>query len=183
MVKTDSSAATKALVTVFDDVGTAKNVVEELHKAGFPVDKIELVTHSVGNEAPEITTPKVHDTTATSMVNSAVRWSGLGAAAGVVAATLAPFPGLGLAMIFMGGLTGGIVGGIAGVEHANEDDSVDLPSLNEYEELVKTGDNLVVVLGNHADVMRAEAIVQNMTHVRSHIHTLHGHQFHEHPTG
>jgi len=180
MAATDSNS--KALVTVFDDLETAKKVIEELHTAGFPVDKIELVTHSVEKEAPEVNTPKVHETTATSMVESAAKWSGLGAASGLLAAVFAPFPGLGLAMIFMGGLTGAVVGGIAGLQHAIEDDSIDLPTLKEYEELVKTGDSLVVVLGSHDEVMHAESIVQNMIHVRSHIHNVHGHQFHEHPS-
>ena len=181
MAATSSNLA-KALVTVFDDLSTAKTVVEELHDAGFPIDRIELVTHSVEAEAPEVITPRIHETTATAMVDSAVKWSGLGAAAGILAAVFAPFPGLGLAMIFMGGITGAVVGSIAGLEHAIDDDSVDLPSLAEYEQLVQTGDSLVVVLGNHDKVMHAESIVQNMHNVRSHIHTLHGHQFHEHPT-
>jgi hypothetical protein len=116
------------------------------------------------------------------MVGRAAKWSGLGAATGLLAAVFAPFPGLGLAMVFMGGLTGAVVGGIAGLQHAIDDDAVDLPTLKEYEELVKTGDSLVVVLGSHDEVMRAESIVQNMTEVRSHIHNLHGHQFHEHPS-
>lgn len=182
MAESKSSTAAKALVTVFDDLDTAKTVIEELHEAGFPVDKIELVTHSVEEEAPEVTTPKDHETTATSVVEGAAKWSGFGAATGLLAAVFAPFPGLGLAMIFMGGLTGAVVGGIAGLQHAIDDDAVDLPTLEEYEELVKTGDSLVVVLGSHDEVMHAESIVQNMTDVRSHIHNLHGHQFHEHPS-
>lgn len=116
------------------------------------------------------------------MVDSAAKWSGLGAATGIVAAVFAPFPGLGLAMIFRGGVTGAVIGGIAGLQHAIDDDSVDLPSLDEYERAVQNGDTLVVVLGNHDEVMHAETSVQNMYHVRSHIHTLHGHEFHEHPS-
>jgi hypothetical protein len=182
MKSEQSVSASKALVTVFDNLETAKNVVEELHSAGFSLDKIELVTHSVHDEAPELTTPRIHETTASSMVDSATKWSGVGAATGLLAAVFAPFPGLGLAMIFMGGLAGAVVGGIAGLDHAIEDDSVDLPTLDEYEQLVETGDSLVVVLGNHEEAMRAEAIVKNMYDVRSHIHVMHGHQYHEHPT-
>lgn len=178
--ETDSGA--KALVTVFDDLETAQKVVEELHSSGFSLDNIELVTHNVHEEAPEVTTPKIHETTASSMVDSAAKWSGVGAAAGVLGAVvLAPFPGLGLAMIFMGGLAGAAIGGIAGLEHAINDDSVDLPTLDEYEQLVENGDSLVVVLGSHDEAMRAEDIVKNMYDVRSHIHVLHGHEYHEHP--
>ena len=171
----------KVLVTVFDDVGTAKNVVEGLHSSGFPLDKIELVVHDPNHEAPEVETPKVHETTGTSLIGGATRWAGVGAATGVIASVFAPFPGLGLAMIVMGGVTGAIVGGISGVTRAAEDDSVNLPTLEEYEQLVRNGQCLVVVLGNHEELMRAEAIVKNLPHVRSHIHPVHGHEFHEHP--
>jgi hypothetical protein len=68
------------------------------------------------------------------------------------------------------------------VEHAVEDESVDLPTLKEYEQLVKDGDSLVVVLGTHDEVMRAEGIVRSNYDLSSHIHKLHGHEFHEHPS-
>jgi hypothetical protein len=105
-----------------------------------------------------------------------------GVATGLLAAVVTPIPGVILAMIFMGGLTGAVVGGIAGLQHAVEDDSVNLPTLQEYEQLVKHGDNLVVVLGSHDEVMRAESIVKNSYDLVSHVHKLHGHEFHEHPS-
>ena len=181
MKSDQTESVSKALVTVFDNLDTAKNVVEELHAAGFSLDNIELVTHNVYDEAPEVTTPRNRETTASSMVDGAAKWSGVGAVTGLLAAVFAPFPGLGLAMVFMGGLAGAVVGGIAGIEHAIDDDSVDLPTLEEYEQLVESGDSLVVVLGTHEEAMRAEETVKNMYDVRSHIHVLHGHQYHEHP--
>jgi len=182
MASNQSTSDAKALVTIFDNLETAKQAVEKLHDAGFPTEKIELVTHSIEEEAPEVTTPKVHETTATSMVDNAAKWSGLGAATGLLAAVFAPFPGVGLAMIFMGGLTGAVVGGIAGLQHSLDDDSVDLPSLKEYQQLVKDGESLVVVLGSHDEVMRAEGIIKHTYDLASHIHKLHGHEFHEHPS-
>lgn len=83
-------------------------------------------------------------------------------------------------MTIMGGLTGTTMGGMAGVDHAVEDDTVDLSTLKEYEQLVENGDKLVVVLGEHEAVIRVEELVKDMLHVRRHIHPVHGHEYHEH---
>lgn len=172
----------KALVTVFDKLETANQVLFRLNEEGFPWESLELVRHNVHAEAPQVDTPPDHETTASSLVGSATKWGSLGAGTGLVAAgLLASFPGMALGMIFVGGVTGALIGGVAGLEHAAEDDSVDLPTLEEYEKLVEEGDTLLVVLGNHEEAMRAEEIIQDMADARSHIHTLHGHEFHEHP--
>ena len=55
-----------------------------------------------------------------------------------------------------------------------------LDMLNE--QLVRNGDKLVVILGEHDEVLRAEQIVKEMLEVRSHIHPVHGHMYHEHPS-
>ena len=178
----ENLSGTKALVTVFEDLETAQAVIHALHEANFPLEKIELVTHDVHSEAPEVRTPKVHETTASSVVDSSLQWSGFGAALGAIAALVTPFPGAGLAMIFMGGLTGAFVGGVAGAQRAVEDDSVNLPTLEEYQQLVNDGRTLVVVLGDHNQVMYAEDVVNELPNVHSHIHAMHGHEFHEHPT-
>ena len=56
----------------------------------------------------------------------------------------------------MGGVTGAIMGGIAGVEHAVEDESVNLPTIEEYEKLVKEGNFLVVLLGTEEEIKNGE---------------------------
>ena len=170
----------KALVTVFEDLETAKSVVEKLHEAGFSLDKIELVTHRVHTEAPEVETPIVHETTESSMIQGATKWGGLGVGTGLLAGILTGFPGLALGMAMMGGVTGAIMGGMAGVDHAVNDDSVDLPTLDEYEQMVKNGRSLVVVQGNHEEVMRAEEVVKDFPDIHQHVHAMHGHEFHEH---
>jgi hypothetical protein len=171
----------KALVTVFEDPQAAKEVVEALHANGFSLENIELVTHDVHSEAPEVTTPKVHETTATSLVESAAKWGGVGAGIGALAAVVTGFPGIGLGMIIMGGAVGAFTGGIAGIEHACDDDSVDLPTLDEYEQMVRNGHALVVVLGTHDEAMRAENVIGELPHIHQNIHPSHGHEFHEHP--
>lgn len=180
-MNTPNKKDSKALVTVLNDLETAHAIVQKLHEEGFPLEKIELVTHDIHKEAPQVNTPHVTETTATNLVESATKGAGLGAAAGLLAAVFAPFPGVGLAMIAMGGLVGGAFGGVAGVAHAADDDSVDLPNLTEYEQLVKDGHSLVVVLGTHDEVHRAADIVEGMSYIHNHLYRLHGHDSHEHP--
>ncbi len=170
----------KALVTVVDDLETAKNVIEKLVESGFAKERIELVAHHIADEAPEVETPKNHPTTESDLLGGATKWGSIGAGTGLAAGLLTTFPGLALGMAIVGGVTGAFMGGMVGVDHAVNDDSVDLPTLDEYEQLVKNGDKLVVVLGDHGKVMRAEEIVKEMLHVRSHIHLVHGHEYHEH---
>ena len=174
---------TRAFVTVFEDIDSSQQVIKELHDTGFPLGRIELVTWDMQEEAPEVTTPKNHETTASSFVGNAAKWGGVGAAAGAVGAVITAFPGFGLGMIVAGGLVGAMFGGIAGLEHAVEDDSVNLPSIDEYEDLVREGNCLVVVLGDHDDAMRAKEIVDKIPSIHSHIHPVHGHEHHEHPAG
>lgn len=171
----------KALVTVFEDLETAKSVAEKLHDEGYRLDQIELVTHHIADEAPEVTTPKHHETTTSSLLDSAGKWGSVGAGTGLLAGLLTPFPGMALGMAIMGGVTGALMGGMAGVEHAVEDDSVDLPSLEEYDQMVRNGHSLIVVQGNHEEVMRAEKIVKEFPDIHRHLHRMHGHEYHEHP--
>lgn len=181
MKSTESTNGPKALVTVFDDFDTAKNVIEKLVESGFAREKIELVAQHIAHQAPEVETPQILETTESDLLDGAAKWGSLGAGTGLIAGLLTTFPGLALGMTIMGGVTGAIMGGMAGVDHAVNVDAVDLPSLDEYEQLIKNGDRLVVVLGDHAEVMQAEEIVKGMLHVRSHIHPVHGHDYHEHP--
>ncbi len=169
------------MVTVFDDLETATDVIEKLVESGFAKEKIELVAHHIADEAPEVETPKNHPTTGSDMLGGVTKWGSVGAGTGLAAGLLTTFPGLALGMAIMGGMTGAIMGGIAGIDHAANVDSVDLPTLAEYEQLVKNGDKLVVVLGDQEEIMRAEGIVKDILHVRRHIHLVHGHEYHEHP--
>jgi hypothetical protein len=184
--KTEHSG--KALVTVFEDMESAVKAVELLHEAGFPADRMELVTHDLKEESPNVETPKVHETTATSLIDSAEKWgaagAGTGAVVGILSSVLTPFPGIIIGgMAIIGGVTGAIVGAMAGIEHAVEDDSVNLPTRDEYEQLLHDGYKLVVVHGSHEDVLRARDVISHLSQVHEHLHPLHGHEFHEHPSG
>jgi hypothetical protein len=176
----------KALVSVYEDMETAAEAVKALSDAGFSTDKIELVTHDLHEESPDVETPKVHETTTSSLIDDAGKWgavgAGSGAAAGLLAAVLTGFPGIVIGMIIMGGVTGAIMGGMAGIEHAEEDDAVNLPTPDEYEQLLHNGHKLVVVHGTHEEMMQAKDVISHLAHIHRHLHPLHGHEFHEHPS-
>jgi len=171
----------RALVTVFEDFESAKQAIGLLQANGFDEDHLELVSHHVSTEAPEVLVPKEHETTASSLVDGSFDGATLGLGIGAIAALVTPFPGLALGMIAMGGLTGAIIGGMAGIEHAVEDDCVNLPSVDEYEQLVRNGRRLVVVLGSHEDAIRAKEVISEIPYIHLHVHSLGGHEFHEHP--
>ncbi len=176
----------RALVTVFEDKPTAVAAVQALHEAGFSTAQMELVTHDFHIESPDVDTPKVHETTTTSLIDAAERWGGVGlasgAAAGLITAVLTPFPGAAIGMLVIGGVTGAILGGMAGVEHAVDDDSVDLPTIKEYDQLLRDGHQILVVHGTHEDALRAKGVIAHLKRVHEHVHPIHGHEFHEHPS-
>ena len=171
----------KALVTVIDDLKTAENAVLKLREAGYPHNQLELVAHHVADEAPEIDTPDVHETTESSVIDNASKWATLGVGSGVVAGLMTGFPGMALGMAIMGGVTGAIMGGIAGVEHAVEDEAVNLPTIEEYEKLVKEGNFLIVLLGTEEEIKNGENIIKHLPHIQMHLHPVQGHDFHIHP--
>lgn len=173
-----------ALVTVFKDLASAGKAVFALQQAGFSHSHVELVTYGLDEQSHEVGMPVVPRTTVDSLVHDAGKWGALGlsagAAAGVVAA-ISTFPGFAIGMIVFGGLTGALVGGMAGIDKAVHDDTVNLPSLDAYEKLLKEGHKLVVLMGTHEDAARAKQVLAQAEGVYSHIHPVGEHRFHEHP--
>lgn len=178
-----TSDSHRLLVTVVDGYANAVKMIERLHQGGFSEKQMELVAQDIDREAPEVETPKVHPTTASQLVKDADRGGlvglGTGAAAGILASVATGFPGIGIGMLLIGGLTGSIVGGMAGAAHA-EDDTFDLPTREEYQKLLEAGHPLVVVHGSHEDVQRAKELLVEIPYVHQHLHSIRGHEFHEH---
>ncbi len=181
----NDSEKIRTLVAVFNDFESAAQAVLALHGLGFDKDSIELVTYSVDDESPDIETPTGSETTGSSFADAAEKWgvAGLstGAAAGLVTAVLTGFPGIALGMLVAGGLTGTLVGGVAGIDRAVNDDSVDLPRPEEYETELKQGRKLVVVRGVHDQLIQARDALAKFNYLSSHIHSMNGKDFHEHP--
>ncbi|MFN7575380.1 MAG: hypothetical protein ACK6DS_18295 [Planctomycetota bacterium] len=174
----------RALVTVFNDLPAAAQAVAALHKDGFTAQQVELVTYSVAEQSPELEMPLRSKTTSSSLVANAEKWGLFGLEAGAVAgvlATITAFPGIILPMLIVGGLTGAYMGGIAGVEQAVLDDRMDLPELDDYEQLLNEGKKLVVVLGTHEEALRAKEVLARTASIQGHMYAIGEHQSHEHP--
>jgi hypothetical protein len=150
----------ETVVALFDDFGTAQNVVEDLVDAGYLRDNISLVANDAAGEYAQYVERVGEDVTA-----------GEGAGFGAVVGTLtglgvALIPGIGpvlvagplAAVLFagvgavVGAATGGLVAGLidAGVP---EDDA------EYYAEGVRRGGTLVIVQTNDDDAQRVEDVI------------------------
>jgi hypothetical protein len=96
------------VVGVFDHSPPAERAVEELYRAGFPQDRIDMVTRATGVTRA---TPRLENDTdaSTGALAGAVAGASTGAVAGAIAAFLIP----GLGAVLGGGLLAAIVGGAA----------------------------------------------------------------------
>jgi hypothetical protein len=175
----------KALVAVFENQKMAAAVVDHLNQAGFDQNKIGLITHDVKAEYPNLETPKVHETTNSKLESGALKGAGIGvgvaAGFGAAVGVLAASPAIAIGAMIYAGFAGALIGGMGGVDNADLDDSVNLPTPEEYQSLLDEGKSLLVIGGTHDELMKAETIVKNLPHASANLHRLHGHLFHEHP--
>jgi hypothetical protein len=185
VVKTKPPAnGSRILVAVFEDLESAANAVSALKEAGIPEDRMELVVRDVREELPELHVDTNRETAESSLIEDAEKWGslymGAGAAVGLIYSLLAPFPGVVLGMMYLGGVSGAIMGGMAGLDRAAADDSINLPGLEEYQQLLANGHKLLVVHGTHEEVHGAKELILQRPHVASHLYVVRGHRFHEH---
>jgi hypothetical protein len=96
------------VVGVFDHSPPAEQAIVDLYRAGFPQDRIDMVTRTGGTTRA---TPRIETDTdaSTGALAGAVAGATTGAVAGAVAAFLIP----GLGTVIGGGLLAGIIGGAA----------------------------------------------------------------------
>ncbi len=94
---------------VFDDVRPAERAIADLYRAGFPIDKIDMVTRSQGETegTPDFALQK---NAADGTVAGAATGAAVGALAAAAAATLA-IPGFGV--VLGTGLLASLIGGAA----------------------------------------------------------------------
>ncbi len=99
------------VVAVFDDVRRAEQAVADLYKAGYALDKIDMVTRSQGETTatPDFAAQK---NAAEGALSGAATGAGIGALAGAAtAAAIMMIPGVGIAL--GAGLLAGVIGGAA----------------------------------------------------------------------
>jgi hypothetical protein len=96
---------------VFDDTQRAEQAIADLYKAGFALDKIDMVTRSQGETSatPDFAAQK---TAADGAITGAATGAGIGAVAGAAAAAaMMLIPGVGI--VLGAGLLAGVIGGAA----------------------------------------------------------------------
>jgi hypothetical protein len=96
------------VVGVFDHSPQAEQAVEDLYRAGFPQDRIDMATRSEGvtRATPRLTNDSDASTGA---LAGAIAGASTGAVAGAIALLLVP----GIGTVIGGGLLAGIIGGAA----------------------------------------------------------------------
>ena len=161
----------RAVIAVFPDMDSAERAVRKLAESGFPVEKISIVGTGIESETRINGFVTVGDVAGPSAATGA--WVGglLGVLSG--AAFLA-VPGLGPLVVLgplaagvvaaaEGALLGGTVGAVLGHFVAKK-------HLPKYEELVRTGNFLLVAHGTEEEVSRAQRILtdEGSTDVQRH---------------
>ena len=99
------------VVAVFDDSRSAERAIADLYKAGFALDKMDMVTRGQGETTatPDLASKK---TASDGAMTGAATGAGVGAVAGAAAAAaILMIPGLGIAL--GAGLLAGVIGGAA----------------------------------------------------------------------
>lgn len=154
---------------LFHDVADAQALTEELLRAGFARDNINLVTNAQALESPPaaatFSEDEISEDKSTGTAARAVAGGVLGGTAGVLAAAVAlALPGIGLAlavgpaMTILGGAVAGALGG--GVIGALTRAGIPEEHAHIYAEGVRRGLTLVMVTGNDAQAARAVRLMQ-----------------------
>jgi len=164
-------AGDQAVIGVFADLAAAEQAVRELTKKGFPVDRISIVGKDMESEiriSGFVTTGDVAGP-------SAATGAWVGGLFGVLSGAAVLFiPGSGplvvlgpLAAAAVGAAEGALLGGAVGALLGHFVAKKHLP---KYEELVRTGNYLLVVHGTEQDVARAQRLLTelNSTDVQRH---------------
>lgn len=168
---TDSTL--KTVVGLFDDLGHAREAVNELKSRGFADREVSLVANASAEEYHrhfDTTTGAYRADVEVENHSGAGTGAGIGAVLGGLAGLLAglsiiTIPGIGpvlgagpIASTLMGALAGGLVGGLLG---ALTDMGVPEEHAGYYTEGVRRGGTLVVVKTTAAQVDLATGVLQN----------------------
>lgn len=162
----------QCVVGIFDSLPAAKAAVDALEKMGFNDRQVSLVTHAVKNEVPMQQEAEM-EFGDQGLANS-FKGAGLGALFGaLVGSPLLLVTGLGAAVVagpLAGAATGIVIGSFLG---GMSGWGVHTDHLEEYEDLVREGQVLVIVSGNAESVAQAEQILKGTeaTDVRLHAET------------
>ena len=157
----------ESVVAVFSTFSAAQHAVQTLEAAGFPADKISLVTHSVNRQVSEKETLQSGDETE----HNAAKGAGIGGVIGLLlGAPLLAIPGIGPVLVagpLAAGMTGALVGGFLG---AMSGWGVHEDHVRQYQEQVRGGSMLVVAQGDPQEVAFAKGILDQSHAEEVHLH-------------
>lgn len=162
----------------------AKEVALNLLEDDFPRDGIEMVVFRDGEDV-SVTYKEINTkSTSGSMISASLKWGllgfALGGLGGLVMGMATSSVLIGIGMPLIGGLTAIIYGAVAGVDNATIDDSVDLPTANDYRTLLQNGGALLVLRGNEHELTRARDCMTADRLSVSNLLTVRGHTYHQH---
>jgi hypothetical protein len=153
----------QAVIAVFPDLAAAEKAVIELAKGDFPVDRISIVGQDLESEI------RINGFVTTGDIAgpSAATGAWVGGLFGVLSGAAMLFiPGLGplvvlgpLAAAAVGAAEGALLGGAVGALLGHFVAKQHLP---KYEELVRTGNYLLVVHGTEEEVARAQRLLTEL---------------------
>jgi hypothetical protein len=153
----------RAVIAVFPDLDAAHSAVIKLAREGFPVDRVSIIGKDLESEI------RVNGFVTTGDVAgpSAATGAWVGGLFGVLSGTALLFiPGAGPLVVFgplvagaVGAAEGAVLGGVVGALLGHFVEKKHLP---KYEELVRTGNYLVVVHGTEEDVSRAQRLLADL---------------------
>jgi hypothetical protein len=164
-----------SVVAIYEHIDQAEEAVQQLGKAGFPIDQVSIIAKDLGTEK------KVHGfVTSCDVAKSSARtgaWVG-GIFGLLVGAAFFWVPGVGplivagsLASALTGGLEGAVAGAaVTGVLGWLTSIGIGKRHILKYEESVKAGKYLVIAHGSLDDVSKAKTILGDTKPAEVNVH-------------
>ena len=142
-------------VGLFEDQFTAREAISLLIQNGIERSQIRQVAAGRNEHDLDLEFSKIEDVLPIDAANGIAKGASVGAIAGLVGFAVPGIGlGLGIATSIAGALGGGLIGGMAGIDEAVR--SRDQPKLVDYQELLRQGKSILVVVGDESLRMKAE---------------------------
>jgi hypothetical protein len=177
------SEQSQLMIAVFDKLELAKQGATALQDAGLLPRNVQVINQPLTEQMPDGDQLGLRETTSGSIIAGSQKWGVLGlllgAMIGVIASIIFSNMIIGVVMALVAGLTGVWIGSISGMEHATLDDSVDLPTTEEYRQLMTEGCALLSVRGSPQDLIFACETLSQAGELKVGLRSIHGHVFHK----